>query len=98
MLQAPDLRFGPCDRTGVRSSQGYGPNHDGLPLYAPRGAAVACERAGSPGGRGTHRAGYFKQLHYPIASYKRQVTRLGPRDPGGESLEGTPWEQAWHEA
>ena len=33
-----------------------------------------------------------------IASYKRQVTRLGPRDPGGESLEGTPWKQAWHEA
>ncbi len=33
-----------------------------------------------------------------IASYKRQVIRLGPRDPGGESLEGTPWEHAWHDA
>ena len=33
-----------------------------------------------------------------VASYKRKINRLGPRDPGGESLAGTPWEQAWHDA
>ena len=33
-----------------------------------------------------------------LASYKRKISRLGPRDPGGESLVGTPWEQAWHDA
>ena len=29
-----------------------------------------------------------------VASYKRRITRLGPHDSGGESLLGTPWEQA----
>ena len=33
-----------------------------------------------------------------LASYKRMISRLGPHDPGGESLVGTPWEQAWHKA
>ena len=33
-----------------------------------------------------------------VASYKRKISRLGPRDAGGESLAGTPWEQASHDA
>ena len=33
-----------------------------------------------------------------LAGYKRKIGRLGPYDPGGESLVGTPWEQAWHDA
>ena len=33
-----------------------------------------------------------------IAQYKRKVFQLGPTDPGGESLEGTPWEDAWRRA
>jgi hypothetical protein len=33
-----------------------------------------------------------------LASYKRKISRLGPHDAGGESLAGTPWEQAWHDA
>ena len=33
-----------------------------------------------------------------VATYKRKISRLGPRDAGGESLVGTPWEQAWHDA
>ena len=33
-----------------------------------------------------------------VASYKRKISRLGPHDPGGESLVGTPWAQAWHDA
>ena len=33
-----------------------------------------------------------------VASYKRKIGRLGRHDQGGESLVGTPWEQAWHDA
>ena len=33
-----------------------------------------------------------------LASYKGKISRFGPRDQGGESLVGTPWEQAWHDA
>ena len=33
-----------------------------------------------------------------VATYKRKISRLGPHDQGGESLVGTPWEQAWHDA
>ncbi len=33
-----------------------------------------------------------------IGQYKEKVRQLGPRDTGGESLEGTPWEDAWHNA
>ena len=33
-----------------------------------------------------------------LASYKRKIARLGRRDPGGEPLLGTPWEQAWRDA
>ncbi|MDP6041258.1 MAG: sulfatase-like hydrolase/transferase [Candidatus Latescibacteria bacterium] len=33
-----------------------------------------------------------------IKDYKEKVLKLGPYDSGGESLEGTPWEDAWHNA
>ena len=33
-----------------------------------------------------------------VASYKRKINRLGRHDHGGESLVGTPWQQAWHDA
>ncbi len=33
-----------------------------------------------------------------IEMYQEKVHKLGPRDTGGESLEGTPWEDAWHNA
>ena len=33
-----------------------------------------------------------------IDQYKEKVLQLGPYDSGGESLEGTPWEDAWNKA
>ena len=33
-----------------------------------------------------------------IGDYKKKVLKLGPYDSGGESLEGTPWEDAWNDA
>lgn len=33
-----------------------------------------------------------------VASYRRQIENLGPRDASGESLIGTIWEEAWHRA
>ena len=33
-----------------------------------------------------------------IGIYKKKVQQLGPHDSGGESLQGTPWEQAWRDA
>ena len=33
-----------------------------------------------------------------IKKYKEQVLKRGPRDIAAESLEGTPWEDAWHNA
>ena len=33
-----------------------------------------------------------------LGLYKEQLEQLGPTDSGGESLEGTPWEEAWRRA
>ena len=33
-----------------------------------------------------------------IDQYKEKILQLGPYDSGGESLEGTPWENAWNKA
>jgi hypothetical protein len=33
-----------------------------------------------------------------IGKYKEQVLKRGPQDIAAESLEGTPWEDAWHNA
>ncbi len=33
-----------------------------------------------------------------LRQYKEKVQNLGPRDPGGESLVGTPWERVWEKA
>ncbi len=33
-----------------------------------------------------------------IGKYKKQVLKRGPQDTAAESLEDTPWEDAWHNA
>lgn len=33
-----------------------------------------------------------------VASYRRQIENLGPKDASGESLIGTVWAEAWHRA
>ena len=73
-------------------------NEGPWPKRVPDDEAATLESFGAAFTRAISKESTLTPDKLSLASYKRKISRLGARDPGGESLVGTPWEQAWHEA
>lgn len=73
-------------------------NEGPWPKRLPAAEAAALESFAAAFARAISKETSLSPDKLSLAGYKRKISRLGPHDPGGESLAGTPWEQAWHDA
>ena len=73
-------------------------NEGPWPKRVPADEAATLESFASAFTRAISKETTLTRDKLSLARYKRKINQLGPRDPGGEPLVGTPWEQAWHDA
>lgn len=92
------FRVFPLTKTAPRQCRGVCVNEGPWPKRLPDDEKNSIETYAEAFTRAISKETTLSPHKLSLAHYKQQVLRLGPEDPGGEPLTGTPWEKEWNEA